>query len=746
MNVSPEDAKNPAKRKKLGEILIEAGLINEKTLQEALQNQKVKKKKIGQLLIDMGVVDDEQIAKALAGQLRIPFIRLNGVDIPKEIIDLVPQDMAENYLLIPVKEVKKQLVVAMANPLEFYALDDIRFMTRMPIFVTVAPQGEILSAIHKYYPRRGLDQELGPDMGMTEGLEIVSQTKEKEQNVQDLLNLTELPPVVRFTNSIVADAIKQKASDVHIEPQKDSVVIRYRVDGIMREIMQIDKPVHTSLVSRIKIISNMDISIRRKPQDGRAQVKFGSDRFDLRVSTIPTSYGEKVTIRILNPKGGGISIEELGFNEVDIRHFNDAISKPQGIVLVTGPTGSGKSSTLYTALRKLNTSKVNIVTVEDPVEFDIDGINQVQINPKAGITFAAGLRSILRQDPDIVMVGEIRDSETAGIAFQAAQTGHMVLSTLHTNDAPSAVTRLMDMGVEPFIITDSLVCVIGQRLVRGICPNCKTVDPLSHKIAEQLTSYFKVSPDQKFWKGVGCESCQYSGYAGRMGIFEVLMISPAIREMLSKDTTGLMIRKVAEKDEFTTISKDGISKALKGLTTIEEVFRVAPPEYEEAVETPVTNKSETISSDGEMDIDSAELEFTPPSAVGNIRPEKILIVDDNIIILKILKNILESQNFVTISAMTGLQALKLAYTERPDLIITDYMMPEMDGKALIQKLKTQLATRFIPIVMLTSRDEVDSEVEIIDAGADDYLVKPVVPKRLMARVNRLLNRPILVET
>ncbi|HSO67339.1 MAG TPA: ATPase, T2SS/T4P/T4SS family [Desulfatirhabdiaceae bacterium] len=746
MNVSPEDAKNPAKRKKLGEILIEAGLINEKTLQEALQNQKVKKKKIGQLLIDMGVVDDEQIAKALAGQLRIPFIRLNGVDIPKEIIDLVPQDMAENYLLIPVKEVKKQLVVAMANPLEFYALDDIRFMTRMPIFVTVAPQGEILSAIHKYYPRRGLDQELGPDMGMTEGLEIVSQTKEKEQNVQDLLNLTELPPVVRFTNSIVADAIKQKASDVHIEPQKDSVVIRYRVDGIMREIMQIDKPVHTSLVSRIKIISNMDISIRRKPQDGRAQVKFGSDRFDLRVSTIPTSYGEKVTIRILNPKGGGISIEELGFNEVDIRHFNDAISKPQGIVLVTGPTGSGKSSTLYTALRKLNTSKVNIVTVEDPVEFDIDGINQVQINPKAGITFAAGLRSILRQDPDIVMVGEIRDSETAGIAFQAAQTGHMVLSTLHTNDAPSAVTRLMDMGVEPFIITDSLVCVIGQRLVRGICPNCKTVDPLSHKIAEQLTSYFKVSPDQKFWKGVGCESCQYSGYAGRMGIFEVLMISPAIREMLSKDTTGLMIRKVAEKDEFTTISKDGISKALKGLTTIEEVFRVAPPEYEEAVETPVTNKSETISSDGEMDIDSAEHEFTPPSAVGNIRPEKILIVDDNIIILKILKNILESQNFVTISAMTGLQALKLAYTERPDLIITDYMMPEMDGKALIQKLKTQLATRFIPIVMLTSRDEVDSEVEIIDAGADDYLVKPVVPKRLMARVNRLLNRPILVET
>ena len=742
MSDSPEkQSANPSKRKKLGEILIEAGLIEEKDLLRALELQKIRKKRIGQILIEMGIVNDEQLAKALAGQLKIPYIRLADVTIPKEIIDLVPQDMALKHLLIPIKEVKKQLVVAMANPLEYYALDDLRFLTQMPIFVTVAPYSDIVAAINKHYPKRGLDQELSPEIGLTDGLEIVSQAPEKEQNVQDLLNLTELPPVVRFTNSILADAIRQKASDIHIEPQKDAVVIRYRVDGIMREIMQIDKQVHTSLVSRIKIISNMDISIRRKPQDGRAQVKFGEERYDLRVSTIPATYGEKVTIRILNPAGGGMSIEELGFSERDLRMFQEAISKPQGIILVTGPTGSGKSSTLYTALRKLNTPEVNIVTVEDPVEFDIPGINQVQINPKAGITFAAGLRSILRQDPDIVMVGEIRDSETAAIAFQAAQTGHLVLSTLHTNDAPSAVTRLLDMGIDSFIIADSLVCVIGQRLVRGICPKCKAVDPLSPKIVEQLKSYYPLEPQQKFWKGLGCEDCQFTGYARRMGIFEVLMITPSIREILDKNVSGVQIRKVAEREGFTTLSKDGISKAVRGLTTIEEVMRVAPPELEEDPEkvvAPLPPKAPSV-------VETPEPVTPESKESGESGPIKILIVDDNIVILKVLRGILESSGYTVISAADGKEALKAVHLEKPDLIITDYMMPEMDGKELIQKLKAQLATRYIPIIMLTSKDEVDSEVEVIDAGADDYLVKPANPKRLLARIKRLLARPVMLE-
>lgn len=741
-NASPSP---PVKRKKLGELLIQANLIDEKTLEKAIELQLTQKKKIGQILMDMGAADDEMIAKALASQLKIPFLRLADVQIPKEVIDLVPQDMAENYQLLPVKMVKKQLVIAMANPLEFYALDDLRFITQMSIFVTVAPQSDIQSAIQKFYPRQSLDLKLGPDAGFSENIEIVGHAKEKDHNVQDLLNLTEQPPVVRFTNTVLADAIKMKASDVHIEPQKDNVVIRYRVDGIMREIMQIDKHIHLSLVSRIKIISNMDISIRRKPQDGRAQVKVGDSRYDLRVSTLPASYGEKVTIRILNPDAGGMEIAELGFSETDLRHFMEAIVKPQGIILVTGPTGSGKSSTLYTALKHLNSSKVNIVTVEDPVEFDIAGINQVQINPKAGVTFADGLRSILRQDPDIVMVGEIRDGETAKIAFQAAQTGHLVLSTLHTNDAPSAITRLLDMGVDSFVLADSLLAVIGQRLVRGICKKCKIPDPLTPQIFEQLD--FIINPDRtkKFWKGAGCEACQYSGYVGRLGIFELLMLTPSIKESISRNVAAVTIKKAAEKEGYTMLCMNGIDKAFMGLTTIEEVFRVAPPEYDDAAQESLDKAMESrgpVSSSNEREADKPE----PPSSIVSIRPEKILIVDDNRVVLKILTNILESQNYLTVSASNGIDALKIAYQEKPDLIITDYMMPEMDGMALITKLKSQLATRFIPIIMLTSKDEVDAEVEVINAGADDYLTKPVNPKRLIARINRLLNRAFVVET
>jgi type IV pilus assembly protein PilB len=741
MNIPSENSAKPSSRRnKLGDILLQANLIDQNTLDNALQIQKTQKKKIGQILMDMGVTDDEKIAKALASQLKIPFLRLSDIHVPKEVIDLVPHDMAENYLLLPIKIVKKQLVVAMANPLEFYALDDLRFITQMDIFVTIAPQGDILSAIQKFYPKRNLEKDLGPDMGLMEDIELVGQTREKEHNVQDLMNLTELPPVVRFTNTVLADAIKMKASDIHIEPQKDNVVIRYRIDGIMREIMKIDKQIHLSLVSRIKIISSMDISIRRKPQDGRAQVKMGDTRFDLRISTIPASYGEKVTIRILNPSAGGLGLDQLGFSERDLRCFMDAIDRPQGLILVTGPTGSGKSSTLYTALKHLNSSKVNIVTVEDPVEFDIAGINQVQINPKAGITFADGLRSILRQDPDIVMVGEIRDSETAKIAFQAAQTGHLVLSTLHTNDSPSAVTRLLDMGVDAFVIADSLVAVLGQRLVRGICKKCKIPDPLTPQIFEQLEPIVKPDRSKKFWKGAGCETCQYSGYTGRLGIFELLIITPTIKEILSRNISAIAIKKAAEKDGYTTLSMDGINKAFLGLTTIEEVFRVAPPEYDDAAQESLDNVVKSLGYLAVTTEDESQ-KPEPPSSIGSIRPEKILIVDDNLVVIKILKNILESQNYVTVTAGNGEDALKIAVQEKPNLIITDYLMPEMDGMVLVTKLKSQLTTRFIPIILLTSKDEVDAEVAIINAGADDYLTKPVNPKRLIARINRLLNRP-----
>ncbi len=753
MSTSSENTpKPPSKRKKLGELLLQANLIDSKTLAAALEIQKTRQKKIGQILVDMGVTDDEKIAKALASQLKIPYIRLNDVQIPRDVIDLVPRDMAENYLLIPVKEVKKQLVIAMANPLEFHALDDLRFITQMSIFITVAPQGDILSAIHKYYPRRGLDKELGQDMGITETIEIMGQASEKKQKVEDLLNLAELPPVVRFTHTILADAIKMNAGDIRIEPRKDNVVIRYRVDGILREIMQIDKQNHLSLVSQIKIIANMDISIRRKPQNGRAQVKLGESRFHLRVSTIPESYGEKVMIRI-DPDAEGMGLADLGFSETDLQLFTEAISRPRGMILLTGPAGSGKSATLYAALKHLNAPGTGIATVEDPVAFDIAGIHQNEIHSHAGVTFADGLAAILKMNPRIVAVGEIPDAETANLAFQAAQNGRLVLAALTAHDATAGIAHLLDLGVDASVIADSLVAVIGQRLVRKICDKCKTPDPLTPQIFEQLDSVTPTDHAKKFWKGAGCEACRYSGYAGRVGIFEILMVKSAIREILRQDVAGGLagdqiaaaLREDADANGFSTLKTDGIAKAFKGRTTIEEVLRVAPPEpddaAQESLDKAVQNRDGAFPAPEESRAHGQE----PPSSIASFRPEKILIVDDNRVVLKILKNILESRNYLTVSASNGFEALKIAYQEKPDLIITDYLMPEMDGMTLITKLKSQLATRFIPIIMLTSKDEVDVEVAVINAGADDYLTKPVNPKRLIVRINRLLNRPFLVE-
>jgi type IV pilus assembly protein PilB len=730
----------PKKRKRLGEFLVEAGLIDNKVLAKALEIQKTKKRKLGQILIDMGVADDETIAKTLSRQLNIPLVRLKGLEIPEDVLSLVPSEMVESYLLIPIKKTEKGLVVAMANPMEFYALDDLRFVTGIPIVIAVASEKEIVEAIERYYPKRDLERDLGATMGVDEGIEIVQRKDVEDKDVeslQHLLALTERPPVVRLANVILADAIKLKASDIHIEPQKAAVIIRYRIDGIMREIMKTDKHIHASLVSRIKVISNMDVTIRRKPQDGKTQAKYGNKIYDLRVSTIPTTYGEKATIRILNPDTSGLKLEDMGFSDKVFEDFVKVISLPQGIILVTGPTGSGKSSTLYACLNRLNSPTVNIITVEDPIEFEIQGISQVQINPQAGITFAAGLRSILRQDPDVVMVGEIRDGETASIACQAAQTGHLVLSTLHTNDAPSAVTRLLDLGIEAFLISASLIAVVGQRLVRRICPECKVPEPLSPQMLERLSR--NVTRDQQagFWKGAGCQACQYTGYSGRLGLFEILMITPSLRELIVPGVPAVTIKKAAERGGFKPMYVDGIAKALQGLTTMEEVLRVAPPEGEEIFDS-------TVVAPGvqeEIAREAPPLQEMTPS-ISLVRPHKILVADDNQIVLKILRNLLESENYLVLTAENGLEALKLAIKERPDLVITDFLMPEMDGLALVRKLRSQLSTRYIPIIMLTAKNEVEAEVKGMGAGADDYLTKPINSKRLLARINRLLSKPL----
>lgn len=563
--------------KRLGAYLLAAGLVDDETLSRALEIQRSQsppKTRIGKLLIEMGMTDDVNIAKTLASQLNIDFLHLKNLKIQNNVLHTIPASIATASSIIPISKTDKRLVVAMANPLEQYVIDDLRFITQLDIGIAVAPESEVLAAIEKYYTNN-LDTGINEDTDIDAFLEVIEDDKsqEEEDDIQNLIGLTEQAPVVKFTNHIIANAIKLKASDIHIEPRYADTMVRYRVDGIMREILQASKKSHFSVVARVKIISNMDISIRRKPQDGRTRIKFGNKEYDLRISTIPTSYGEKVTIRILDPDGADLHIDDLGFPERDLPVFKDQVHRPQGIILVTGPTGSGKSTTLYACLNELNTPEVNIITVEDPVEYDIAGVNQVQINIKAGITFASGLRSILRQDPDIVMVGEIRDKETASIAFQASQTGHLVLSTLHTNDAPSAVIRLVDMGIEPYIISAGLNCVLGQRLVRKLCPKCRIPDPKSSELVRRYNSFLPEGIKPIFWTSRGCDDCHSIGYKGRLGVFEILKVSRAIQEALASKETMLSVRRVAESEGFRMLAYDGLQKAISGITSHRELVR-----------------------------------------------------------------------------------------------------------------------------------------------------------------------------
>jgi len=453
------------RRKKLGQILAEAGLISEEQLVQALEEQKKKKEKLGKIIIEKEWAKDEDICMALSKQLNIPYVKLKELEIPKEVIETIPRKQASRKLLFPYKKTGRRLRLAMANPLDYTTIDEIKFKTGLDVSVAVATEEDIREAIDDNYPDE-FDLDLFATMVPSEEVEVLAEERdENEYDVDELIRQSEIAPIVRLTNAILADAIKLQASDIHIEPQEREVTVRYRIDGMMKNIFKVGLPALAPLVSRIKIIGDMDIAMKRRPQDGRTKLKVGNNQYDMRISTLPTIFGEKVVIRVLDQSKAFIDLQELGFGPDDLKALASILTRPQGIVLVTGPTGSGKSTTLYASLNRLKSEVINIVTVEDPVEYQLPGISQVQVNEKAGITFASGLRSILRQDPNVVMVGEIRDAETAKIAFQAANTGHLVLTTLHTNDASAAVTRLVDLGVDPYVIASSLLCVLAQRLL-----------------------------------------------------------------------------------------------------------------------------------------------------------------------------------------------------------------------------------------------------------------------------------------
>ncbi len=564
-------ARTPGRAEFLGQALLRIGAINETQLAEALEIQARTGERIGMVLLEMGAITDADLARGMAEQWGLPYTSLEDVRVDASVAKLIPHALAVRHKVIALERRENRLLLAIADPLNVIAVDDVRLITGLEVDLTIATEDEINHALARVYQLgdalvERVMREAIPDLPVEAG--------DEDPSVEQLRALTEEAPVVKLVNFIIAEAIKQGASDIHVEPQRNKVWVRFRVDGVLRDVMSPPKHLRAALASRLKVMADMDIAERRKPQDGRVNLVADGRGVDLRVSTLPTMHGEKIVMRVLDQSAASIGLSRLGFQSETLRLWEGAVEKPYGMLLVTGPTGSGKTTTLYATLSKINTLDRNIVTVEDPVEYQLARINQVQVNPKAGLTFASGLRSILRQDPDIVMVGEIRDRETAEIAVQAALTGHLVLSTLHTNDAAGAVTRLVDMGVEPFLISSSVIAVVAQRLARAICPRCKVAYSPPAEALGRLGLEARAESGVVFYRGRGCDNCRGGGYRGRIGIFELLVLSDTVREMVVARAPAPEIKAQAVREGMRTLRDDGMEKVLAGVSTIDEILRV----------------------------------------------------------------------------------------------------------------------------------------------------------------------------
>lgn len=569
---------------KIGNLLVRSGVITQEQLDHALSVQAKAGGLIGQILVKNGYLDKKSLFEFLQKQMGVDFVDVENIQIDEEVLQLVSSSIAKMHNLIPIEKSNNALKVAMSDPMNIFSIDDLRLTTGLEIIPCLGDEEQIVAQIDKYYGKvEKKEKEKRQEQSFAKLDEEIKEINEKiageiielEEDDDDTLDVSNLEnaPIVKMVNILLQKAIATRSSDIHIEPQEDLVLIRFRIDGQLVQIMSYDKKILPSLVARIKIISGLNIAEKRVPQDGRIGMKFHGREYDMRVSVLPTMFGEKIVIRIADKEGFNVSKLDLGFFEDDMEKFDEIISNPHGIVLVTGPTGSGKSTTLYTALKELCKPNVNILTVEDPVESTIRGINQVQVNVKAGLTFATALRSFLRQDPDIIMVGEIRDSETAEIATRAAITGHLVFSTLHTNDAASSVTRMIDMGIEPFLLSSSLVGLIAQRLVRRLCTNCK--EPM--EIDDNIRNILNLQEDEEVtvYKAKGCEQCNDMGYKGRIAVYEILKVNREIRELISKNANSDVIKDMAIKHDMKTLRMNCARLVKNGTTTIEEMMRIA---------------------------------------------------------------------------------------------------------------------------------------------------------------------------
>ncbi len=688
-------------KRMIGEALVEGGLITNEQLETALTLRKSKNKRLGKILLELGYVTDIQIAEVLSKQQKLPLVDLTKYDLSKELINLVPKNIAEKAIVLPLEIKEKTLLVAMADPLDWSTIDDITFRTGLKIQAAVSSETELLAAIEKHYGSDERSWDLLKEIPQYDEVEFVKDSAEEEKdiNIQSLYKLSETPPIVKLVTMIIVDAVKSRASDIHIQPHEKFVQVRYRVDGELRNVLKYPKRIQDAVTSRIKIISSLDIVNRRTPQDGRSALRLENRSVDLRISTLPSIYGENIVIRLLDQSTGLIPLSKLGVPEGILAPLIQLASQPQGMILVTGPTGSGKTTTLYSLLQQLSTDTESIFTIEDPVEYRLAGITQVGVNEAVNMTFPAILRSVLRQDPDIIMVGEIRDLETAEIAVRSALTGHLVLSTVHTNDTVATITRLLDIGLDAYLVSSAVTGILAQRLVRRICPECK-----SRTNPPDIIIGSKFPPLKTYYKGMGCPSCRYTGYRGQIGVYEFLIMDTRLRRLIAKNVTGDGLWDVARESGVVTLFENAWAMVENGTTTFDEVIMKIPYKHTESE----FKRQETISKARILILNISE--------------------EDSVIILTIL----EPEGYEVTSA-SGYDIVEVTDKVHPDLILMN-TFPEWIEE--VKKLRSDIRYMYTPIVLLSEDPTNVNREQCIALGIKVLLSQPIDPQRLLDLVQR----------
>ena len=705
--------------------LVELGLVTPAQLEEARLSAAGSKRPMLDELIDLGYLTDDQLIEAVhSADPTIELVDLKITAVEESVVARVDYALTQRHTAMPIEIRDGELVVAMVNPWDVLAADDFALATGEPIHPVLARRAELLEAIERHYNLDGSVYDLCKNLAADDTLEFTQEDADDTRGTAQLEADAGAAPVIRLVNVVVSDALKARASDIHIEPTSAHLVIRYRVDGVLRTVLELPVKLTPAVISRVKILANMDIAERRKPQDGRIKVNWKNQEVDIRVSVIPTYTGEKAALRLLTFGGDELSLDTVGFTPRELALYREMLFRPQGLLLVTGPTGSGKTSTIYASLLALNDGVRNITTVEDPVEYQLDGINQIQINKLAGVTIPSTLRSVLRQDPNVIFVGEVRDPETAKIAFQSAQTGHLVLSTLHTNSAVASYTRLLDLGVESFLMASSMLGIVAQRLVRKICTHCKTTSRPTPGEIER--SGLQLPPGTTLAHGAGCAECSYTGYRGRKAIFELVHFNSQLKKLANEQRPEAELLEAAKAEGMKTLAELAEQLVLAGETTLEEAVANCPVELGGDTPPPAApTPAEPVAPSG--------AEAKPTKSV-------VLVVDDDPAIRVLFERTIVQEGATVHLAENGEEGLRLAHQLRPDVIVLDVMMPVLDGIETCRRLKSSIETANIPVIMATAKSRDEDEIEGLEAGADDYLVKPILPAKLRLHVAKYLNR------